>query len=89
MDNKFPGAAAFISIEGKEYALFRKGPLKKDKHGNETIPYMIDTSTGQIPYRKQRPLLREYLLLHRVDIEPWEKRTTHWCIQQAIKVAKK
>lgn len=47
---------------------------------------MVDISTGAIPQGKQRSLLRTYLLLHEVDIEPWGKRGPHWCIRQAIKV---
>lgn len=75
---------AVISIEGKEYALFNngKGPLGK-------YPYMIDLSTGGIPDGLQRPLLKEYLLYNGVDIEPWEKKNTHWCIKEAIKIAQK
>ena len=75
---------AVISIEGNEYALFNKGkgPLGK-------YPYMIDLSTGGIPDGFQRPLLKEFLLQHDVDIEPWEKKNTHWCIREAIKIAKK
>lgn len=69
-----------ISIEGKSYALFRKGPLANH-------PYMIDLSTGGIPYRLQRPLLKEFLRHNGVNIEPWEEKTTHWCILQAIKVS--
>lgn len=80
MIEKYSDADAIITIEGKEYALYKNGPLKK-------YPYMIDISTGGIPQGEQRPLLRTYLLLNGVDIEPWEERGPHWCVRQAIKVA--
>lgn len=73
-------ADAVITIEGKQYALFKKGTLSK-------YPYMVDLSTGGIPYREQRPLLKEFLLQNGVDIEPWETKGPHWCVRQAIKVA--
>lgn len=71
---------AIVIIEGKEYALYKNGPLRK-------YPYMVDISTGAIPQGKQRPLLRTYLLLHGVDIESLEERGPHWYVRQAIKVA--
>lgn len=73
---------AVIIIKGNRYALY-----KKDKNRN---PYMVELSTGEIPQRPQRSLLKEYLLERGVDIEPWEgpnHRTTYWCIRQAIKIA--
>ena len=73
---------AIVIIKGNRYALY-----KKDKNIN---PYMVELSTGEIPKRAQRSLLKEYLLEHDVDIELWEgpnHRTTYWCIHQAIKVA--
>lgn len=81
MIEKFGNADAIVTIEGKEYALYKNGPLKK-------YPYMIDVTTGGVPHREQRPLLKSYLLLNGVDIEPWHERTTHWCVHQAIKVAR-
>lgn len=69
---------ATIVIDGNRYALYRKT--------GRTNPYMVDISTGEIPRGDQRPLLKKYLLEHGVDIEPWEKRNTHWCIAQAIKL---
>ena len=75
---------AVISIEGKEYALFNKGKGPSGKY-----PYTIDLSTDGIPDGLQRPLLKEFLLQNGVDIEPWEKRNTHWCIREAIKIAPK
>lgn len=80
MPDSFKDAAAFVTIAGNEYALFRKGPLKN-------YPYMIDISSGQIPEGEQRPLLRDYLLLHGVDIEPWNEKDTHWCIRKAIQIS--
>lgn len=81
MIERFGDADAIVTIEGKEYALYKNGPLKK-------YPYMIDVTTGGVPHREQRPLLKNYLLLNGVDIEPWYERTTHWCVLQAIKVAR-
>lgn len=80
MTEKYNDADAIVTIEGREYALYKNGPLKK-------YPYMIDTSTGAIPQGEQRSLLRTYLLLHGIDIEPWGERVSHWCVRQAIKVA--
>ena len=80
MIEKYSDADAIVTIEGKEYALYKNGPLKK-------CPYMVDIATGGVPHREQRPLLKSYLLLNGVNIEPWNKRITHWCIRQAIKVA--
>lgn len=77
---KYRDADAIVTIEGNEYALYKNGPLKK-------YPYMVDISTGGIPEGKQRPLLKTFLLLNGVDIEPWEERGPHWCVRQAIKVA--
>lgn len=80
MIEKYRDADAIVTIEGKEYALYKNGPLKK-------YPYMIDIATGDIPHREQRPLLKSYLLFNGVNIEPWDERITHWCVRQAIKVA--
>ena len=80
MMEKYSDADAIVTIEGKEYALYKNGPLSK-------YPYMVDSSTDAIPQGKQRSLLRAYLLLHGVNIEPWEDRGPHWCVRQAIKVA--
>lgn len=79
MIEKYNDADAIITIEGSKYALYKNGPLKK-------YPYMVDISTGAIPQGEQRSLLRTYLLLHGVDIEPWRERGPHWCVRQAIKV---
>ena len=73
---------ASIYIEGRWYFLYKKGPLK-------AYPYMVEAETGYIPENNQRPLLKHYLLDHNVDVEPWEKRTTHWCVREAIKISKK
>lgn len=73
-------ADAIVSIEGKKYALYKKGSLKK-------YPYMIDIATGKIPEGEQRSLLKNYLLSNGVNIEPWNERGPHWCVRQAIKVA--
>ena len=80
MIEKYRDADAIVTIEGKEYALYKNGPLKK-------YPYMIDIAIGEIPHREQRPLLKSYLLFNGVNIEPWDERITHWCVRQAIKVA--
>lgn len=79
MMEKYIDADAIITIEGREYALYKSGPLKK-------YPYMVDISTGAIPQGDQRSLLRMYLLLHGVDIEPWRERGPHWFVRQTIKV---
>ena len=79
MMEKDRGADAIVTIEGKEYALYQYGPLKQ-------YPYMVDMATGEIPDGKQLPLLKSYLRQNGVNIEPgWN---THWCIHQAIKVAR-
>lgn len=80
MMTKYNNSDAIVTIEGKEYALYKNGPLSK-------YPYMIDISTGVIPHGEQRSLLKTYLLLHDIDIEPWKDRGPHWCVRQAIKVA--
>lgn len=80
MMEKYSDADAIVTIEGKEYALYKNGPLKK-------FPYMVDISTGGIPQGEQRRLLKTYLLLNGVDIEPWEERGPHWFVRQAVKVA--
>lgn len=77
---KYSDADAIVTIEGKEYALYKNGSLSK-------YPYIVDTFTDAIPQGKQRLLLREYLLLHGVTIEPWKERGPHWFVRQAIKVA--
>ena len=63
----------------EEFADRIRGTLKK-------YPYMVDISTGEIPEGEQRPILKDFLLLNGVDIEPWEEKTTHWCVRQAIKL---
>ena len=78
MIEKYRDADAIVSIEGKEYALYKNGPLKK-------YPYMVDIVTGGIPNQEQMPLLRSYLLLNGIKIGP--KWNTHWCVRQAIKIA--
>ena len=76
---KHRDADAVVTIEGKEYALYQYGPLKQ-------YPYMADLDTGEIPTGKQLPLLKSYLQRNGVNIEPaWN---THWCVHQAIKVAR-
>lgn len=80
MMGKYSDADAIVVIEGKEYALYKNGPLSK-------YPYMVNTSTDIIPQGKQRSLLKAYLLLHGVNIEPWEERGPHWYVRQAIKAA--
>lgn len=68
-----------ISIGGKEYALFKRGPLSDH-------PYMINLSTGKVPEHKQRPLLKEFLYLNGIDIG---NKNTHWCICEAMRFAEK
>ena len=80
MMEEYRDADAIVTIEGKEYALYKKGPLKK-------YPYMIDIATGEIPQGEQRSLLKSYLLLNGVNVEPWDERITHRCVRQAINVA--
>lgn len=77
---KYSDADAIVTIDGKEYALYKNGPLSK-------YPYIVDTFTDAIPQGEQRLLLRKYLLLHGVNIEPWKERGPHWFVRQAIKVA--
>lgn len=71
---------AVITIEGKEYALFKRGSLSK-------YPHMVDLSTGEIPHGKQRSLLKSYLLLNGVNIGSVGERGPHWYVRKAIKVA--
>lgn len=73
-------ADAEIYIGGRCYLLYAHGPLKQ-------WPYMVDKETGEIPEGQQRPLLKEYLLKRGVDLEPWNEKTTHWCIREAIRVS--
>lgn len=73
-------ADAIVTIEGKEYALYKKGPLKK-------YPYMVDVSTGGIPQGEQLPLLKAYLVLNGVNVKLWDGRGPHWYVRQAIKFA--
>ena len=80
MMEKYSDADVIVTIEGKEYALYKNGPLKK-------YPYMVDVSTDEIPQGEQRSLLKTYLLLNGIDIEPWEERGPHWYVRRAIKVA--
>ena len=80
VEKKPPFCDAAIYVEGRWYYLYKNGPLKD-------YPYMVDAETGEIPYMNQRPLLRHFLIDNGADIEPWEKRTTHWCIREAIKIA--
>ena len=80
MIEKYRDADAIVTIEGKEYALYKNGPLKK-------YPYMIDIATGEIPQGEQRPLLKSYLLLNGINAELWDERGPHWFVRQAVKVA--
>lgn len=80
MMGKYSDADAIVTIGGKEYALYKNGPLSK-------YPYIVDTFTDAIPQGEQRLLLRKYLLLHGVNIKPWKERGPHWFVRQAIKVA--
>lgn len=77
---KYKCADAFIAIEGKEYALFKKSPLRK-------YPHMVDLSTGKIPDGDQRPLLGIYLLRNGVSKDDLGI-TTHDRVKQAIDIAK-
>lgn len=80
MMGKYSDADAIVTIDGREYALYKNGPLSK-------YPYIVDTFTDAIPQGEQRLLLRKYLLLHGVNIEPWKERGPHWFVRQAVKVA--
>lgn len=80
MIEQYRDADAIITIQGKEYALYKKGPLKK-------YPYIVDISTGKIPHGAQRAILKPYLLQNGINIEPWEEHGPHWCVRQAIKAA--
>lgn len=80
MMEKIDGADAVITIEGKKYALYKNGPLKN-------YPYIVDTSTGKIPQGRQRSLLKTYLQLNGMDVDPSKEQGPHWYVQQAIKVA--
>ena len=81
MIEKYNDADAIVTIEGKEYALYKKdhGPLNK-------YPYMVDIATGVIPPREQLPLLKSYLLLNS-NIAPQDWWNTHQFVNRAIKVA--
>lgn len=80
MIERYKDADTVITIEGKEYALYKNGPLNK-------YPYMIDLSTGEIPQGKQRSLLINYLSLNGINIESFGERGPHWYVRKAIKVA--
>lgn len=80
MVEKYKDADAIVTIEGKEYALYKNGPLKK-------YPYMIDIATGGIPQGEQKPLLKNYLLLNGINVELWDERGPHWFVRQAVKIA--
>lgn len=77
----YENADAIITISGKEYALFKKGPLSK-------YPYMVDIFTGTIPKGKQLSLLKSYLLQSRANIKLREDQGPHWYVRQAISVAR-
>ena len=80
MTGNYRDSDAVVTIEGKEYALYKKG------HGSlSEYPHMVEIAIGAIPPREQLPLLKSYLQLNGVNVEPtWN---THWCVCQAIKVA--
>lgn len=80
MIETYKDADAIISINEREYALYKNGALNK-------YPYMVDVSTGEIPQGKQRSLLKGYLLLNGIDIESFGERGPHWYVRKAIKVA--
>lgn len=69
-----------IVINEKEYQLFSRNEDRNNIH-----PHMIDLETGEPPCG-QRGLLKEFLVQNNVDVEPWEKKTTHWCVLEAIKL---
>lgn len=71
---------AVISIGGNQYALYKKR--------GKINPHMVELSSGEIPFGEQRPLLKRFLIEQGVEIEPWEKKTTHWCIGEAIKISR-
>ncbi len=79
MSDKFNDAEAIIIVEGRTYALYKNGPLKR-------YPYIIDIVTGQIPNRQQLPIVKSYLRQYNVQIK--ENWTTHRYICQAISIAK-
>ena len=75
------GAEAIITIEGTEYALFKKSPLRK-------YPHMVDLSTGKIPDGDQFPLLRRFLVQNGVSKSDLGANT-HTRVRQAIAIAQK
>lgn len=75
-------AQAQIYVDGRYYLLYERSPLSQ-------YPHMVDRETGEMPFGNQRSLLKKYLLQMGVDIEPWHKRNTHWCVREAIKVSSK
>lgn len=81
MIEKYRDADAIVTIEGRKYALYKKGHGSLNEH-----PYMVEIATGVIPQREQLPLLKSYLLLNS-DIVPQDKWNTHQFVAQAIKVA--
>ncbi len=72
--------SAIIKIHDREYILYGNG----ENIGRSKYPHMVDRATGLIPAGDQRSMMKEWLLQHNIDIEPWEERDTHWCIRQAI-----
>ena len=82
---KYRDADAIVTIEGRDYALYRKGPIRKNPHMKDITTYIVDITTDEIPYYEQRPLMNSYLQLNGIRIGPQD--TTYGCIHQAIKVA--
>ena len=75
------GAEAIITIEGTEYTLFKKSPLRK-------CPHMVNISTGEIPDGDQKPLLGRYLVQN--GVSPLDLgANTHARVRQAISIAQK
>ena len=75
------GAEATITIEGTEYALFTKSPLRK-------YPHVVNISTGEIPDGDQKSLLGRYLVQN--GVSPMDLgANTHTRVKQAINIARK
>ena len=69
-----------IVINSKDYSLFGRNEDRNNVH-----PHMIDMETGEVPCG-QRGLLKEFLTQNNVDVEPWDKKNTHWAVIEAIKL---
>ncbi len=73
--------STIINIKGREYILYDKG---EDTSRNK-YPHIVDRTSGQVPEGDQKAIMKDWLIQNGINIEPWAKRNTHWCIQQALR----